>query len=86
MKTILVRSGLKDVVIEKLDSKMYMGSTVKSAAEEAMNIGPLAKAARELDDKTRDKIRVAVENAYSKFESKDGIAPPAACWLVKAHV
>ncbi len=86
VKTILVRSGLKDVAIEKLDAKMYMGSTVKSAAEEAMNIGPLAKAARDLDDKTRDKIRAAVENAYKKFESKDGIAPPAACWLVKAHV
>ena len=86
VKTILVRSGLKDVAIEKLDSKMYMGSTVKSAAEEAMNIGPLARAAPELDDKTRDKIRAVVENAYRRFESKDGIAPPAACWLVRAHV
>jgi SAM-dependent methyltransferase len=86
VKTILARSGLKDVAIEKLDTKMYMGSTVKSAAEEAMNIGPLAKAARGLDEKTCDKIRAAVETAYRKFESKDGIVPPAACWLVRAHV
>ena len=86
VKTILVRSGLKDVAIEKLDTTMYMGSTVKAAAEEAMNIGPLAKASRELDEKTRGKIRAAVEAAYRKFESKDGIAPPAAAWLVRAHV
>jgi SAM-dependent methyltransferase len=86
VKTILARSGLKDVVIEKLDSKMYMGSTAKAAAEEAMNIGPLARAARELPEETRAKILGVVEKAYRPFESRDGVAPPAACWLVRGHV
>ncbi len=86
VKTILVRSGLKDVAIEKLDTVMHMGSTVKGAAEEAMNIGPLAKAARGLDEKKRGKIRAAVETAYQRYEGKDGVRPPAAAWLVRAQV
>ncbi len=86
VKTILVRAGLKDVAIEKLDSTMYMGSTIKSAAEEALNIGPLARTATGLDDATRGKIRAAVEAAYRRYESKDGVTPPAAAWLVRAHV
>lgn len=86
VKTILARAGLKDIAIEKLDTRMYMGSTVKSAAEEALNIGPLARAARELPEDVRDKIRAAAESAYRPYESKDGIAPPAAAWLVRAHV
>ncbi|MGQ0742014.1 MAG: class I SAM-dependent methyltransferase [Alphaproteobacteria bacterium] len=85
-KTILSRSGYKDVHIEKLDAKMYLGSTVEAAAEEAMNIGPLARAARELPEETQRKIRAVVEKVYRPFESKDGIAPPAACWLVRANV
>ena len=56
------------------------------AAAQALNIGPLARAAAGLDDALRDRIRGVVEGALAKFAGEHGIAPPASCWLVGAGV
>jgi hypothetical protein len=49
-----------------------------------MRIGPLARAARELDDATKAKILVAVKEALAAFTKGGRITPPVACWLVAA--
>jgi SAM-dependent methyltransferase len=84
LRDILGRAGYRDVRIEKLDSTLNMGATVSDAAEQALRVGPLARAAAELDDATKDKIRAVVKDAFAKFETPAGITPPAACWLVGA--
>jgi SAM-dependent methyltransferase len=81
---ILARAGYRDIVVEALDTVVIMGATAADAATQALNIGPLARAAAELDGATREKIRGRVEEAYGKFASSAGITPPAACWLVSA--
>jgi ubiquinone/menaquinone biosynthesis C-methylase UbiE len=81
---ILARAGFNDVRVEKFDGQMNMGATAEEAANEALLIGPLARAAAELDEPLRDKIREAVASAMKKHESPRGIAPPLACWLVSA--
>jgi ubiquinone/menaquinone biosynthesis C-methylase UbiE len=81
---ILSQAGFRNIRIEKLDSTMNMGATAQEAAAQALNIGPLSRAAAELDETTRGKIRVKVEAALAKFATASGIAPPAACWLVGA--
>jgi SAM-dependent methyltransferase len=81
---ILARAGFHDIKIEKLDCAMNMGDTPVEAANEALNIGPLARAAAELDDATRAKILDVVATAMQKFATPRGITPPAACWLVSA--
>jgi len=81
---ILSRAGFHDIALTKFDGAMNMGDTPAEAANEALNIGPLARAAAELDEATRAKILDVVATAMQKFASPRGIAPPAACWLVSA--
>jgi hypothetical protein len=49
-----------------------------------MNLGPLAHAARASDEATKAKIRDRIRPVLAKFQTDEGIAPPAACWLVGA--
>ena len=84
LRGILAGAGFANVRVEKLDSTMNMGATAEEAAAQALNIGPLARAAAELDDGAREKIRDVVGKTLAKFRTADGIAPPAACWLVGA--
>jgi len=81
---ILSRAGFHDVALTKFDGAMNMGDTAAEAANEALNIGPLARAAAELDDAARAKILDVVATAMQKFAGPRGIAPAAACWLVSA--
>ena len=86
LKGILSQAGFRDIRIEKLDSTMNMGATADEAAAQALNIGPLARAASELDEPAREKIRARVRDTLAKFAGPQGIAPPAACWLVGATI
>jgi hypothetical protein len=86
LRAILEKAGYRNIRIEKLDTTMFMGATAEEAAAQALNIGPLARAATGLDDATREKIRAAVTEAYARFLTPAGVTPPAACWLVGATV
>jgi SAM-dependent methyltransferase len=84
LRGILDRAGYHDIRIEKLDSTMNMGATVEEAVEQALRIGPLARATTDIDDATRNKVREAVRGTIGRFSTAEGVAPPAACWLVGA--
>jgi SAM-dependent methyltransferase len=66
------------------DSTMYMGADVEEAIAEGLTIGPLARAAAECDDATKDKIRDRLRTLYAKYASPTGIHVPARIWLVRA--
>jgi len=82
---ILSDAGYGGIRIDKLDATMYMGANLDEAADQALRVGPLARAAAELDDATRAKIRATVREALAKYATANGVAPPAACWLVGAN-
>ncbi len=84
LKDILTKSGYRDIRIEKLDATMNTGATLEDAVEQALRIGPLARATTDIDEPTREKVREAVRGVLVRFATPDGIAPPAACWLVGA--
>ena len=84
LKSILEQSGFLRVRLERLDTVMHMGATAEEAGEEALNSGPLARAASDLDEPTRDKIRARAPKVFEKFKTPAGITPPASCWLVGA--
>jgi hypothetical protein len=84
LRRILQNAGFSRVRIDPFDGPMNMGASAEEAAAEALNIGPLSRAANGLDDDTRAKIREVVAAAYAKFVSPAGVMPPAACWLAHA--
>ena len=86
VRDILAGAGFRDIGIEKLDTTMNTGPTLEHAAKEALMVGPLAAAARNLDDAARGRILTIVEARMKEFITADGVTPPAACWLVAARV
>jgi SAM-dependent methyltransferase len=84
LKSILEAAGFKNVKSEKLDTVMHLAATARDAAQFALGIGPLARAAVDVDEPTRAKIVERVTAAMKKFETPSGVSPPAACWLVGA--
>jgi SAM-dependent methyltransferase len=84
--SILSDVGFHYVETGKFDSVMDMGRDLDQAASHTLRIGPLARAAAELDEAAKTKIVDAVKGALSRFIRADGsIAPPVACWLVSAQ-
>ena len=84
LESILAEAGFRDIHIEKFDGHMEMGATAEDAAREALNIGPLARAAAELDESTREKIRAAAAKAMGQYATARGVYAPVACWFVRA--
>ncbi len=84
LSSILAQGGFRDVRVKRLDTIMHMGVTAEDAANEALNIGPLAHAAADLDESSREKIRARARQVLEKFATPAGITPPASCWLVGA--
>jgi ubiquinone/menaquinone biosynthesis C-methylase UbiE len=81
---ILEQAGFHDVRVEKLDSVMRMGSSLDAAAENALSLGPVARASSGADEKTLTVVRERIRAALAQYETPDGIAAPAACWLASA--
>lgn len=85
VEDILSQSGFSEIRIEKFDTVMTMGDDLDFVASRMLQIGPLSRAAGEVDDATRARIAEVVQEALANFVRPDGeIAPPAACWLVAA--
>ena len=83
-EVILAKAGFRDIVVKPLDTISQLGATLDAAVYEALQLGPLARAARDLDDETRRNIRDRIRPVLAAFETPDGIQPSAACWLVGA--
>jgi SAM-dependent methyltransferase len=84
LRGILERAAFTKIEIEPFDGGVNMGATADEAAAQALNVGPLARAATVLDEAAREKIRAVVAGVYARYAAPAGVVPPAACWLVRA--
>ena len=84
LKAILESAGFANVRIEKLDTTCNLGAGLDDAVEATLSIGPLSRAASEVDDGAREKIRGAVKEALKPCQTAAGVTPGVACWLVDA--
>jgi len=85
LTSILRDAGFREPRADPLDTVMNMGATVEDAARAALSVGPLARAAGEVDDATKAKILERVGGVVAEFKTPAGITPPVACWLVSAR-
>ena len=86
LHALLASANYSEIEIEPFNATMNMGVTLEEAASEVLNIGPLARAAADLDEQTRANIRRTVAGAFAPYASPAGVAPPAACWFVRARL
>jgi SAM-dependent methyltransferase len=86
VRSILKQAGFADVVVKPHDTTVNLGASVEEAVTEALTIGPLARAAADLDEAARQKIREAISPVLGGYRTPYGITPPAAVWLVSAKL
>jgi len=84
VRDILSRAGFRNIVVKPHDTTMNMGATPEDGVTEALTIGPLARAAAELDEQVRDKIRAVLRPVLQRYVTGFGVVFPAAVWLVSA--
>ncbi len=84
MRTILAGAGYRDILIQRLETKVNIGKDVNDAANGALGSGMLLRAAAELDEAVREAIRERLRTLMAHYATPDGVALPGACWLVGA--
>ncbi|HEX2593964.1 MAG TPA: class I SAM-dependent methyltransferase [Rhizomicrobium sp.] len=85
IKLILTEAGFRNIRVTPLDTTTNIGGSLDAAAKQMLEIGPLARAAAEADDAAKPKIVEAVRAVLGKYQTPEGITPPAGCWLVAAN-
>lgn len=84
-ENILKEAGWQDIRIEAAMPRSLLGTTLEEAVDQAMNMGPLGRLARQADEETIVKIRDAIAPVLAQYRTENGIEPVAACWLVGAR-
>jgi SAM-dependent methyltransferase len=85
LRGILEQAAFREIRIKPLDTTVNMGAALDDAVTEALTLGPLARAAAELDEATREKIRARIRPVIARHQTSYGIVAPAAVWLVSAR-
>lgn len=85
LSSILERAGFREIQIKPLDTTVNMGAALDDAITEALTLGPLARAAAELDESARKNIRARIAPVIARYQTSYGIVAPAAVWLVSAR-
>lgn len=81
----LEAANFKNIQSRRLDCTIYLGTSAEEAADESMNLGPLARAMRvqNTDETIKSKIRNALIDYFSLTSSNE-IEVGAMCWIVQA--
>src|SRR3954454_19756933 len=83
--SVLEQAGLQDIRIKPLDTTVNLGASLDEALTEALTLGPLARAAAELDETTRAEGRARIQPVIAKHQTPYGFIATAAVWLVSAQ-
>ena len=86
VKGILEAAGWARFDAQAFDGSMLLGSSVRSAAEQAMRMGPASRVAREAAPEKLPSIADAIEGALRPHAAADGsVALPARTWVMTAR-
>jgi SAM-dependent methyltransferase len=82
---LLEDAGWHGVRIRRTTPPSLLGSNAAEAAEQVMNMGPLARLLRQVDDATKTRVHARIAPLMEKWRTDNGIEPNASCWLVEAR-
>lgn len=86
VRSILEAAGFAHVEVAPRDGDVvFGGGDLDGAVDLAFHVGPLSRAAADLDDALRDRIRAAVRDELAKHLGPRGVTVPAATWVVTAR-
>src|SRR5258706_11517604 len=85
LRTTLSTAGFHDIAVQRFDAAILLGATSRSAAESAVQIGPISRLVREVGVEHLPIIVDAVEPALAPLAAPDGhLSPYGSTWIVSA--
>ena len=86
LRSILSGAGFGAIDVQRFDTKVFLGATPRSAAESAMQIGPVSRLVREVGAEHLPVILDAVERALVPLAAPDGhVSLNGSTWIVSAR-
>ena len=84
LESVLKRAGFGKVALEDVRVDLHLGDTLDAAMQAQSEIGPVARALKELEGKQRNDALAAVRAAFELHVTSRGLDLGAAAWLVSA--
>ena len=85
LRAILSGAGFGAIVVQRFDAALFLGATPRSAAEGAVQIGPVSRFVREVGVEHLPIILDAVERALAPLAAPDGhVSLNGSTWIVAA--
>jgi SAM-dependent methyltransferase len=85
LRAILSGAGFSAIDVQRFDAALFLGATPRSAAEGAVQIGPVSRFVREVGVEHLPVILVAVERALAALAAPDGhVSLNGSTWIVSA--
>jgi hypothetical protein len=85
LRSILSEAGFDPIDVQRFDTKVFLGATTRSAAEGAVQIGPVARLVREVGAEHLPVIVDAIERALAPLAAPDGhVSLSGSTWIVSA--
>ena len=86
LTTQLLAAGFENIVLERYDTDIRVGSTIDEVVKIAMDIGPAGEIVRLAGERRERKpeIVAALREVSSKYMRPDGAFAPSSTWLVSA--
>ena len=86
VRAILTEAGFSSIAIDAHDTMIRLGDPddAATAASRAMQIGPVARAARDADQPARDAAEAAIRADFTRRQGAEGLSLAGGIWLVSA--
>lgn len=85
VRAILSDAGFEQLDVQRFDTPVLLGTTPRSAAENAVRVGPTSRLVRDVGIENLPAILDAVETALGAFASHDGqVRLNGSTWIVAA--
>ncbi len=85
LRRILTDAGFQGIAIDRFDTPVVVGPSLRAATEGSLRMGPTARLAREVGPQHSATILRAVESALAPFAEPDGaVRLTGSTWIVSA--
>ena len=86
VRSILSEAGFSEIEIDPHDTMIRLGGSGEAAeaAARSLEIGPVARAVRDADQRTRDAAQSAILAEFRRLQGPEGLSLAGGIWLISA--
>jgi SAM-dependent methyltransferase len=85
VQQILESAGFVDVTITPASPSYALGADLDTAATNAVETGPVARLLLDADEPTRQRVRAAIREAITPYQTPSGVVTASLAWIVAAR-